>query len=88
MKNKINYIDKFAIIKEEVYLPKGDIAQTHKNAYRIVNQNKKRTWICLQSDVNVHRFGVGGAEDEVIDKSFWMKVDECNIVDISKLTYS
>ena len=88
MKNDtVDYLDKFAFVKEEVYLPEN-IAQIHGHPYRIVNQNEKRTWICLQSKVNIHQHGPGGSEDKVEDKSFWMKVSECNIVDTSKLTYS
>ena len=80
--NKIeSYIDKFAIVKDEVHLSKNDISQVHKHPYHIINQNEERTWICLESKIHVHKYGIGGSENEIKDKSFWMKVNECHIIE-------
>jgi hypothetical protein len=87
-KDSVNYLDKFAVVKKEVQLPKDSISQVHNHPYRIVNQNEKGTWICLQSKVNVHQSGPGGSFDEVVDKSFWVKVDECHIIKDGTITYS
>jgi len=79
---KINYLEKFAIIKDDVNLEKNnELSQVHNYPYKIVNQNKKGTWICLQSIIQAVSIGVGGIKKETINKSFWMKTNECKIVD-------
>jgi len=80
---KVNYLGKFAEIKKKVKLPKGDIAQVYNYPYLIVNQNKKRTWICLESEVYATYVSsvTNKATFETINRSFWMRVDECKIFD-------
>jgi len=80
---KIDYIGKFAEIKNKVKLLKGDIAQVHNYPYLIVNQNKRRTWICLESKVFASYVSsvTNKCISETINRSFWMRVNECKIFD-------
>jgi hypothetical protein len=78
----IDYIGKYAEIKKKVKLFKSDITQSHYRSYKIVNQNKKRTWICLQSKLFAAYISsvTNKLIEETINKSFWMKVNECKII--------
>ena len=80
---KVNYLGKFAQIKNKVKLPKGDIAQVHNYPYKIVNQNKKITWIYLESKVFASYVSsvTNKCISETINRSFWIKVNECKIFD-------
>jgi hypothetical protein len=72
-------IGKYAMVKDEVSLPENSLAQVHFHPYRIVNENRRKTWVCLESKINVLELGAGGTRELVEDRSFWMKVEECNI---------
>lgn len=72
-------VGKYAIVKDEVFLPENSLAQVHFHPYKIVNENRKKTWICLESKINVLEVGAGGTKERTDDRSFWMKVSECNI---------
>jgi hypothetical protein len=84
----INYIGKYATIKKEVKLPIHEkLTQIHNYQYKIVNQNRRRTWICLESHIFVtYTSRVSNkSKHDVINKSFWMKVDECEINDLKNI---
>jgi len=79
----IDYIGKYATIKKEVKLPIHEkLTQIHNYPYKIVNQNRRRTWICLESKVFCTYISNTSSKYETTDRSFWMKVDECEITDL------
>jgi hypothetical protein len=78
-----DYIGKFVEIKNKVKLDlNNQISQVHNYPYKVINQNKKRTWICLESKVYCTYVSsiTNMSISEVSDRSFWMKVNECRIV--------
>ena len=77
---KINYKGKFAIIKDDVKL-EDQLTQVHNYPYKIIEQNKNKTWILLETFVQCTCATVAGATHEQINRSFWMKVKDCIIID-------
>jgi hypothetical protein len=80
-----DYIGKYATIKKEVKLPAYEkLTQIHNYPYKIVNQNKRRTWICLESLIFVTYTSCvsNKSKCDIINKSFWIKVDECETTDL------
>jgi hypothetical protein len=80
-KDKINYIGKFAKIKEEVEIDKNDqLFKVHNYPYKIIEQ-KDDEMIYLETKVFATFASDFSTSFEVIDRSFWMNINECEIIE-------
>lgn len=78
-------IGKFVKIKDSVKIDfSNQLTQIHNYPYRICNEKNDGKWICLETKVHSALCSVGGNKYEIIDRSFWMKTEECEVVENPK----
>ena len=76
----ITYVGKTAIIKDSVKLSE-QMVQKHNHPYKIIKEHLGKAGSSILLETKVHSFSWcnGEYKFDIVDKSFWMNLNDCKI---------